>query len=232
MRLISGLRAMWLAITSPMTALTSISLTAMAMLAIAVLVRTAGGVALTYVQTTNPALSAQTVAMNTATGITADETEATTNAARTFTAVLGGALMQNVVGILLTAALFMGLARFLTNAPVTFGGAITGVAAATLIGTSGELVTVLLQLSTGSIRAVPGMSALADPVGAPFLYMALYRVNPFEVWQALATGIMILSAAGLPRNFGIVVGIVAWTVIAVVAAGSALLSGLVSGRLG
>lgn len=223
---------MWLAMTSPTTALTSITLTAMAMLAIAVLVRSVGGVGLTYLQSTEPALAAQTAAMSAASGIATDASQATQSAARAFTAVLGGALMQNIVGTLLTSALFMGLSRFLTNAPVTFGSAVMGVSAATLINTAGELVTAALQLGFGSIRAVPCASAIVGPATAPFLYMALYRVNPFEVWQAVATGIMILSAAGLPRNYGVVVGLVAWTVIAVVAAGSALLSGIVSGRLG
>jgi hypothetical protein len=116
----------------------------------------------------------------------------------------------------------------MTDAPVTFGMALTTVSATALIGVVDVAVSVLLHSVTSTLRVGLHLGVLVDPVDHPAVFSWLQRLSLMSLWQYLAIGIGLSTWGGLHRRFGIVTGGIVWVVVGAVMGGIALVTWVVN----
>ena len=222
MRVFTVARTMWNALRSPELIKDATTEVATAMFAVAVLVLSAASTIAALVEEGNPVLVAQSNALTYSSGIATDGQQGVDLSLpqRQITGVLGGALLVTIVSSVALAAVFWVLVRFMTDAPVTFGMALTTVSATALIGVVDVAVSVLLHSVTSTLRV--------DPVDHPAVFSWLQRLSLMSLWQYLAIGIGLSTWGGLHRRFGIVTGGIVWVVVGAVMGGIALVTWVVN----
>ncbi len=230
MRVFTVARTMWNALRSPELIKDATTEVATAMFAVAVLVLSAASTIAALVEEGNPVLVAQSNALTYSSGIATDGQQGVDLSLpqRQITGVLGGALLVTIVSSVALAAVFWVLVRFMTDAPVTFGMALTTVSATALIGVVDVAVSVLLHSVTSTLRVGLHLGVLVDPVDHPAVFSWLQRLSLMSLWQYLAIGIGLSTWGGLHRRFGIVTGGIVWVVVGAVMGGIALVTWVVN----
>ena len=230
MRVFTVVRTMWNALRSPEQIKDATTEVAMAMFAVAVLVLSAASTVAALIEEGNPALVAQSKAL-TYSGGAAPAGEPGVDLSlpqRQITGVLGGALLVTIVSSIALAGVFWVLVRFMTDAPVTYGMALTTVSATALIGVIDFVLSVALHSATSTLRAGLHLGVLVDPVEHPAMFSWLQRLSLVSLWQYVAIGIGLCSWGGLHRRFGIVTGGIVWAVVGLVMGGIALVTWVVN----
>lgn len=230
MRVFTVARTMWNALRSPEQIKDATTEVATAMFAVAVLLLSAASTVAALVEEGNPALVAQSNALTYSAG-KAPSGEAGVDLSlpqRQITGVLGGALLVTIVSSIALAGVFWVLVRFMTDAPVTYGMALTTVSATALIGVIDISVAALLHSVTSTLRAGLHLGAFVDPVEHPAMFSWLQRCSIGSLWQYLVIGIGLSTWGGLHRRFGIVTGAIVWLVVGLVMGGIALVTWVVN----
>ncbi|HCN04004.1 MAG TPA: hypothetical protein DIS79_00155 [Bacteroidetes bacterium] len=225
---------MWAAVVEPVRIPDVRTATALSMFAVAVLLVTAASTCFQYLEAQDATLARHAEALATRLGAPEQPTTTTegvdlSSPQRAFTAILGITLLREVVSMVAMAGVLLGLMRFMTNADLGFGAAISSVAATAFIQILGAGVTTLFHLITHDMRWGLHAGIFIEPMSSPFLFAFLQRVDVAALWQYVAAAVGMASWAGLDRRYGIIVGTVSWaTILIVVFGGMSLLSWIMS----
>lgn len=131
---------------------------------------------------------------------------------RQFTGALGGTLIITIVSIAALAGLFMIMVRFLTNAGPTFSRAIIAVSSAALIVIVDTIVTSTLHVSLGTVRFGLHAGMFIQPTESPMLFTWLQLLSVGSIWRFIAIAVALVTWENLHWRYGIVVGLVVWTI--------------------
>jgi len=225
---------MWVAVVYPERIPDVRTATALSIFAVAVLLVTITSTAFQYLEAQDSELTKRSEAIVTQLGGSQQSAPAAdgidlSSPQRAFTAILGTTLFREVVSIVVMAGVLLGLMRFMTNADLGFGAAISSVASTAFIQIIGGGVTTLFHLLTHDIRWGLHVGIFVEPTSSPFLFAFLQRADVTAMWQYVAAAVGMASWAGLDRRFGVIVGAVTWiTVLTVVFGGMSLLSWIMS----
>jgi hypothetical protein len=126
------------------------------------------------------------------------------------------------------AGLFLVLMRFMTDAPVTYGMAITSVSATALIQVIDLLMSTGAHMVFGTLRAGLHAGVTMDPASSPMLFTWLQQISLPSLWQYLAASVALATWGGLHARFGIVVGLVVWVISRLVHGGFTLVGWILS----
>lgn len=225
---------MWAAVVEPVRVPDVRAATALSVFAVAVLLVTLASTTFQYLEAQDSNLRQRADAIATRLGApqqSPDDSEGIdlSSPQRAFTAILGMTLLREIVSMVVMAGVLLGLMRFMTNADLGYGAAISSVASTALIQIVGGGVTTLLHLGTHDVRWGLHAGIFVDPASSPFLFAFLQRADVTAIWQYVAAAIGMASWAGLDRRYGIIVGSVSWlTILIVVYGGMSLLSWIMS----
>ena len=231
MRVFTVARTMWNALRSPEQLKDATTEVATAMFAVAILLVSAASTVAALIEEGNPVLVAQNNALTYSSSQPPAGGQPGVDLSlpqRQITGVLGGALLVTIVSTIALAGVFWVLVRFMTDAPVTYGMALTTVSATALIGVLDIALSVVLHTSTSTIRAGLHLGVLVDPVEHPAMFSWLQRLSVVSLWQYLVIGIGLCTWGGLHRRFGIVTGSIVWGVVGLVMGGIALVTWVVN----
>jgi len=220
MQFIDVLRSMWFALVAPRRIIETRTTPVTAFFAVAVFVSTIISVGASYVEDGQPTLRAENSAferMSTSKEEPPSNTDAApvdlTPPARTFTAILGGALIKSIMPIVVLAAVFFSLVRFMTNAPLTYGSAISIVSVSTSIMSAELILNTALHVLVGTTRAGIHAGVVVDPGTHPFLFMFLQNVAPIELWRYIVIASVMAQTNGLHWRYGVILGPIVWIVV-------------------
>jgi len=218
MQFIEVLRSMWFALVAPHRIVETISTPVTAFFAVAVVVSTMVSLSASYIEDGQPALRAENAAFERM-SLAKDTTSAGAQVvdlsppARTFTAVLGGALIKNIMPIVVLAGVFLSLVRFMTNAPLKFGAALSIVSASTSILCLELLLNTALHVILGTNRAGIHAGVFVDPSAHGFLFLFLQNLAPLSLWRYVVIASAMAQASGLHPRYGVVLGPTVWAVV-------------------
>ena len=220
MQFIEVLRSMWFALVAPRRIVETLSTPVTAFFAVAVVVSTMVSLGASYLEDAQPALRAEnatfermSTAHDTTTAAPGSPAVDLTPPARTFTAILGGALIKNIMPLLVVAGVFLSLVRFMTNAPLRYGVALSIVSAATSIMCVELLVNTVLHIAMGTNRAGLHAGVFVDPTAHGFLFLFLQNLAPLSLWRYVVIASAMAQASDLHPRYGIVVGPIVWGVV-------------------
>lgn len=219
-RSLQAARSLWFAIAAPWRLKESTVGTAAASFALAVLLAAFAASGMQIWENSQPDLVRESKQFAKVSGTLASEASAPApdavpldTPARQFTALLGTNLLIFVIGIGVSAAVFMLFARFLTNEDYSFRMALLCVSAGTSIAILGTVTASAIHVATHSMRYGINLGMAVDPLSSPFLFLWLQRIDAFTLWQAVATGVGLTTWVGLDRKYGYVVGAAVWITV-------------------
>ncbi|MBU3700168.1 MAG: hypothetical protein FGM33_09230 [Candidatus Kapabacteria bacterium] len=131
---------------------------------------------------------------------------------RQFTGALGGTLIVTIVSVAALAGLFMIMARFLTNTTPTYSRAIIAVSSAALIAIIDTAVASVLHVTFGTAQYGLHAGVFIRPSDSPMLFTWLQLISLGSIWRFLAIAVALVTWENLHWRYGIVVGLVVWTI--------------------
>lgn len=148
-----------------------------------------------------------------------------------FTAIMGAALLKSFLSLIVLSALTLGVARFLTDKQYSVSIAILCVSAASGIDLLRFLVETPPHIILHTVRFGLHPGVFIDPVQHPLLFSWLQRLDVFSLWYYVALSIGMTTWEGLHSRYGIVVGVILFTIVQTVFAGLTLIAWIMSGHV-